>query len=113
MFKNITKKLSKKFSIVFGVITITVSTSYLLSFWFNKDLKRDAIAIELASKNRVITQKITFLTYNYYYSDFQNDIINKEIEESHSTFNNSINLLINGGKDANLTQGYTWKKRSN
>ena len=112
MFKNITKKLSKKFSIVFGVITITVSTSYLLSFWFNKDLKRDAIAIELASKNRVITQKITFLTYNYYYSDTQNDHISKEIELSHATFNNSINLLINGGKDSKLTQGYTLLKEN-
>ena len=112
MFKNITKKLSKKFSIVFGVITITVSTSYLLSFWFNKDLKRDAIAIELASKNRVITQKITFLTYNYYYSDTQDDIISKEIELSHATFNNSINLLINGGKDSKLTQGYTLLKEN-
>jgi PAS domain S-box-containing protein len=112
MFKNITNKLSKKFSIVFGVITITVSTSYLLSFWFNKDLKRDAITIELASKNRVTTQKITFLAYNYYYSDTQNDIISKEIELSHATFNNSINLLINGGKDSKLTQGYTLLKET-
>lgn len=113
MFKNITKKLSKKFSIVFVIITITVSTTYLVSFWFNKDLKRNAIAIELASNNRLTTENITFHSYNYYYSDIHNNIINKDIEQSYLIFNNSINLLIYGGKDAKLTQGYPLIKESN
>ena len=112
MFKNITKKLSKKFSIVFVIITITVSTTYLVSFWFNKDLKRNAIAIEIASNNRLTTQNITFHSYNYYYSNIHNNIINKDIEQSYLIFNNSINLLIYGGKDAKLTQGYPLIKES-
>ncbi len=112
MFKNITKKLSKKFSIVFVIITITVSTTYLVSFWFNKDLKRNAIAIEIASNNRLTTQNITFHSYNYYYSNIHNNIINKDIEQSYLIFNNSINLLIYGGKDTKLTQGYPLIKES-
>ncbi|MBP6459258.1 MAG: PAS domain S-box protein [Crocinitomicaceae bacterium] len=83
-----------------------------MSFWFNKDLKRNAIAIEIASNNRLTTQNITFHSYNYYYSNIHNNIINKDIEQSYLIFNNSINLLIYGGKDTKLTQGYPLIKES-
>lgn len=105
LFSGINKKIGSKFSVVFGIFTLTVSASYMLSFWFNKDLKRDAIAIEIASTNRMLTQKMAFKVQSFYYSNQNADKLKLEIHEMHQQYLDGIQLLLKGGSNQQMTGG--------
>ncbi len=105
MFSGLKKKIGNKFSVNFGIITITVSTSYLLSFWFNKDLKRDAIAIEIASNNRMLTQKMALKVQSVAFSNETHEKIKTEIHSMHQQYIQGIQLLLSGGANPKFTGG--------
>ncbi len=106
MLEKLNKKLSKKFSVVFGVITITVSTSYLLSFWFNKDLKRDSIGIEIANSNRVLTQQLAYKIHEYRFNETENVQLKQEIHVLNEKYLQALDLLKEGGVNEIYTNGY-------
>ena len=99
MFKNINTKLNRKFSVVFGVITITVSTSYLLNFWFNSTLKSDAVVTELAAQNKIAAQKMEMLLTKLYYANEEERIetLKNEIQETSISFRKNLAVIKLGG----------------
>ncbi len=99
MFKNINTKLNRKFSVVFGVITITVSTSYLLNFWFNSTLKSDAVVTELAAQNKISAQKMEMQLTKLYYANEEESIetLKNEIQETSISFRKNLAVIKLGG----------------
>jgi PAS domain S-box-containing protein len=99
MFKNINTKLNRKFSVVFGVITITVSTSYLLNFWFNSTLKSDAVVTELAAQNKIAAQKMEMQLTKLYYANEEESIetLKNEIQETSINFRKNLAIIKQGG----------------
>ena len=114
MFEKIAQKISRKFSIVFGALTITVSASYLLSFWFNKNLKQDSIVLEIANTNRILSQQLD--------AKMQSVLNATNSKASESCFieigkidrqmDLSIRLFFEGGKDHQLTNNTVIEKES-
>ena len=100
MFKNLNTKINRKFSVVFGVITITVSTSYLLNFWFNSTLKSDAVVTELASQNKIAAQKIELQLTKLYYEteDEKIEVLKNELQETSIQIRKNLAIIQKGGE---------------
>ncbi len=99
MFENLNKKISRKFSVVFGIITITVSTSYLLNFWFNSTLKSDSVVIDIAGKNRVIQQEIELGIHKLYFEDNKEEAekLKATLQELSLVHKNNLKMILDGG----------------
>lgn len=99
MFGNLSRKINRKFSVVFGIITITVSTSYLLNFWFNSTLKSDSVVTDLASQNKIASQKLELqLTKLFYESDEEKiENIKNEIQETTILIRKNLDIISRGG----------------
>lgn len=115
MFEKIAQKISRKFSIVFGALTLTVSASYLLSFWFNKNLKQDSIVLEIANTNRILSQQLDTKMQSIYNASTQEavSILFNDVKNIDNQIDNSIQLFYLGGQDKQLTNGIQIDKETN
>lgn len=85
--------INNKLRLVGGSLTFIVVTTIIISVYMNAKSKKDALIINIAGKQRMLTQKISkeiFYDIHKYSTDFR--IVNSSI----NTFENSLSDLING-----------------
>ena len=85
--------ISNKLKLVGGSLTFIVIATIIISVYMNARSKKDALIINIAGKQRMLTQKISkeiFYNIHKYSTDFR--IINSSM----NTFDNSLSDLING-----------------
>jgi PAS domain S-box-containing protein len=99
ILSNLKKSISKKIALVFGIILVTVSTSYFLSFWFNSTLKKQEAKIELARQNNLLIQKMrTFVEgCKYDATNSNKKKCKKEFISALERFESNIHLIKDGG----------------
>ena len=85
--------INNKLRLVGGSLTFIVVATIIMSIYMNARSKKDALIINIAGKQRMLTQKISkeiFYNIHKYSTDFR--IINSSM----NTFENSLSDLING-----------------
>ncbi len=85
--------INNKLRLVGGSLTFIVVATILISVYMNARSKKDALIINIAGRQRMLTQKISkevFYNIHKYSTDFR--IINSSM----NTFENSLSDLING-----------------
>ncbi len=85
--------INNKLKLVGGSLTLIVIATILISIYMNMKTKKDALIINIAGKQRMLTQKISkeiFYDILKYSTDF------RIVDEAMSTFENSLEDLISG-----------------
>ncbi len=85
--------INNKLKLVGGSLTLIVIATILISIYMNMKTKKDALIINIAGKQRMLTQKISkevFYDILKYSTDF------RIVDEAMNTFENSLEDLING-----------------
>ncbi len=91
-------KIIQKFGLLFSLILAAVITSYAVVFWFNSRQKIQRVQIDIAGRNRMLSQRIGAMallidTDN----EAQSSIAKEEMRKAIVLMEQSLNILKDGG----------------
>ncbi len=95
----ILNKISSKINFIGGMLSLIVMANVVLTIYLNKKQEGDSYIINIAGRQRMLSQKITkeiFYTKDSENFDFLT--LNNDIE----TFEKNLYILINGNKKLNV-----------
>ncbi len=96
-FSNL--KIIQKFSMIFLLILVSVLASYAIVFWFNARHKTQGTQIDVAGRNRMLSQRIGAMallvdTDN----EAQASVAKEEMRKAVVLMGQSLAVLKNGGR---------------
>ncbi|NPA74069.1 MAG: methyl-accepting chemotaxis protein [Epsilonproteobacteria bacterium] len=92
-------KISSKINFIGGMLSLIVITNVVLTIYLNKKQEGDSYIINIAGRQRMLSQKITKeIFYSKSSENFDFQILNDDIE----TFEKNLYILINGNKKLNV-----------
>jgi nitrate/nitrite-specific signal transduction histidine kinase len=91
-------KIIQKFGLLFSLILVAVITSYAVVFWFNSKQKTQRTQVDIAGRNRMLSQRIGAMallidTDN----DAQSSIAKEEMRKAIVLMEQTLNVLKDGG----------------
>lgn len=87
--------ITSKTSLVFGLIISVLIVNFIITNYFKSLEKNDAVLIDLAGRNRMLTQKIAYLSLEYL--DKEINLENQELENTITLFEKSLLVMKEGG----------------
>ena len=96
--------VSQKIKIIGALLILSIFTVIFVTIFLNEKNEKDATIINIAGKQRMLSQRITKNIY-YLYQNKENDFT--EIDNAISEFNHGLVTLLNGDKILNISPAPT------
>lgn len=95
-FSNL--RIIQKFTIIFSILLGSVLTSYAIVFWFNMKQKQQALQIDVAGRNRMLSQRIAAMALLIDRDNVtQVERTKEEVKKALVLMQTSLTALKNGG----------------
>ncbi|MFT5662074.1 MAG: hypothetical protein ACI9TV_002722 [Sulfurimonas sp.] len=92
----ITNKISTKIKIIGALLIILMLTTITITIYLNQQKVKDALVINIAGKQRMLTQKIS---KNIFYIHYSTDKNFNELNNATNTFIEGLNILKHGDEE--------------
>lgn len=99
-------KISTKIKVIVSLLLILMLTTIIVTIYLNQQNVKDALIINIAGKQRMLTQKIS---KNIFYINYSSNKDFYELNAATDEFINGLNTLKHGDKEKNIQSAPTYE----